>query len=150
MAKWTATNIEITKSERLLPGGNKAVDYSFVSTILRDGVEHHKYNEASFGGSEPAATVQQIILSHLRVWEGTDALTTKLSVPDVEFERTAPPQPSPEELQAQAIAVEIGKLRTIKDRVELGLSESAELDAQIAAVRDLEAKSASVSVGVKI
>lgn len=139
MPKWTATNIQITKTERGLPGGNKAVDYSFTSTILRDGVEHHKYNETSVGGRDDVASiVQQIITSHLRVWEASDALVTVMDIPDVEFERTAPPDPTQEELKAQQIATEINKLRTLKERVELKLADPAEFDAQAEIVKSLE------------
>src|SRR6185295_11893648 len=129
MAKWTASNIQITKTERGLPGANKAVDYGFTSTISRDGVEHHKYNEPSFGGSgDIAAFVKQAVLNHLKVWEASDVLVTVLDVADVEYERKDPPPPTDEELLQQEIAVQTAILRNIKERVSLGLSDQSDYD----------------------
>src|SRR5216110_2906826 len=89
MANFTASNIQITRSEfDTAPPGNKAVVFSFSADILLDGVLHHKYSEpqVSVGQSIP-----QIIQNHLTAWNNSK--TVPATLPAIDMTPPAPPAP---------------------------------------------------------
>ena len=90
MANFTATNIQITRTElNTTPPGNKAVVFGFSADILLDGVMHHTYSEpqVSVGQSIP-----QIIQNHLNAWNNSKTVPTTLPPIDM----TPPPPPTPD------------------------------------------------------
>lgn len=101
---WTANTVRITKSERDVGNGNKAIDIGFTSAILQDGVLHHQYNEPNLGLNPNLAIeehVSRIIQNHLAAWTVAGAATNGQVVPDVTL--PGPPDPpSQDELDKQA------------------------------------------------
>lgn len=97
---WTANTIKITKSERDVGNGNKAIDIGFTSVILQDGVLHHQYNEPNLG-LNPSLTIEEhvsrIIQNHLAAWTVAGAASNGQVVPDVALPEPKP-DPTPDEI----------------------------------------------------
>jgi len=89
MPNFTATNIQITRSEfDTAPTGNKGVVFSFSADILLDGVLHHKYSEPEVSVGQ---TIPQIIQNHLMAWNSSK--TVPATLPTIDMTPPAPPPP---------------------------------------------------------
>jgi len=135
MANFTATNIQITRTElNTTPPGNKAVVFGFSADILLDGVMHHTYSEpqVSVGRSIP-----KIIQNHLMA--GNNSKTVHTTLPHIDMTPPAPPAPDTALAAFQAQLAEYkSQIGLVNGEFETKL-DSAFINAKTALTTDLQA-----------